>query len=161
MVRRQLGANVKASERNGILRFVDAYSWSSGHPRENEKFSVKGTLDLEQLATLVSEAGADIGQSVQRKEGGKRVIDSISSLLVNFDLPAVQKFLSQIGRTAVAFGGVTTLFVVEEGAVSEHMLNNIKYLMDGVLEFKDSFGKRKVRALNMKWLKFEKDWVGV
>jgi len=59
--------------------------------------------------------------------GGLRIIDSISSLLINFDLPAVQRFINQIGRTAFAFGGVTTLFIIEQGTVSDQVINNIKY----------------------------------
>jgi hypothetical protein len=31
--------------------------------------------------------------------------------------------------------------------------------MDGVIEFKEDIGKKKIRISNMKWIKFEKDWV--
>lgn len=154
-----MNAEVSGFEKKDLLRFVDAYTWSSGEARANEKFRVEGLLNLEVLSNLIVVASSDIGQSVQKKAGGRRVIDSISSFFVNFDLSAVQRFLSQIGRTALSFGGVTTLFVIEEGAVSEQDLNNIKYLMDGVLEFKEDYGRRKVRSSSMKWIGFEKDWV--
>lgn len=150
---------IKDYEARDILKLVDAYTWSSGEQRPEEKFKVEGVLNLEQLSTIIGAAGSLIGQSVQKKSGGRRAFDSISSFFINFDLPAVQRFLSQIGRTAYAFGGVTTLFVVEEGAVNEQGLNNIKYLMDGVLEFKEDYGRKKVRISNMKWVKFDKDWV--
>ena len=152
-------SKIKDYEERELLRFVDAYTWSSGEARANEKFKIEGVLNLDQLSGLIASAGVHIGQSVQRKLGGRRAIDSISSFFINFEIPAVQRFLSQIGRTALSFGGVTTLFVVEEGAVSEQNLNNVKYLMDGVLEFKEDYGRRKVRISNMKWIKFEKDWV--
>lgn len=154
-----LPEKTQSFEDKEILRFVDAYTWSSGEVRADEKFKVEGVLSLDQLSNLIGDAGADIGQSVQKKLGGRRAIDSISSFFVNFELSAVHRSLSQIGRTALSFGGVTTLFVVEEGAVKDQVLNNIKYLMDGVLEFKEDYGKRKVRASNMKWIKFDKDWV--
>jgi len=155
------GATPAQYEVKNILRFVDAFSWSSGQEKKNEKFKIEGVLSLEQLSNLISLAGNEIGQSIHRKAGGRRVIDSVSSFFVNFELPAVQRFLSQIGRTAHAFGGVTTLYTVEEGAVDEQGLNNIKYLMDGVLEFKEDYGRRKARVSNMKWIKFEKDWVEI
>jgi len=162
MVRRELvtllNISTKSFEEKSILKFIDAYSWSSGQERKEEKFAIHGVLDLNQLSGLISDAGTVIGQSVQRKEGGRRVIDSISSLLVNFELPAVQKFLSQVGRTAIAFGGVTTLFVLEEGSVSDQVLNNIKYLMDGIIEFKEDLGRKKIRVENLKWLKYDKSW---
>jgi CheY-like chemotaxis protein/KaiC/GvpD/RAD55 family RecA-like ATPase len=145
-------------ENNNALRFVDAYTWTSAEKRPQEKYRIEGVLNLEQLSDLISRAGNDIGQSVQQKSGGRRVVDSISSLFVNFELPAVQRFLSQIGHTALAFGGVTTLFVLEEGSVSEQIVNNIKYLMDGVLEFKEDLGKKRIRVSSMKWFKFGNEW---
>jgi len=157
LVRNEL--NSPEQENNDALRLIDAYTWSSGEARTQEKYRVEGVLSLDQLSNLISRAGSDIGQSVQKKHGGRRVIDSISSFFVNFELPAVQRFLSQIGRTALAFGGVTTLFVIEEGSASEQVINNIKYLMDGILEFKEDLGKKKIRASSMKWIQFENDWV--
>ncbi len=141
------------------LRFLDAYSWSLGETSVKEKFRIEGVLTLDQLSDLIGKAGADIGQSVQKKQGGRRVIDSISSFFVNFELPAVQRFLSSIGKTALSFGGVTTLFIAEEGAANDHVMNNIKYLMDGTLEFKEESGKRKIRASGMKWIKHFDDWI--
>jgi KaiC/GvpD/RAD55 family RecA-like ATPase len=99
-----------------------------------------------------------LGQSVQGKAGGRRVIDSISSLLVNFDLPSAQRFITQITRTAVAFGDVTTLFILEEGTVSEQVLNNIKYVMDGIIEFGEIDGVRSVRVQSMKWTAHSTQW---
>ena len=66
-------------EKSNQLRFVDAYSWSSMSPNENEAFAVKGSLELNQLSGLISDASYEIGQTPQVKAGGRRVIDSISS----------------------------------------------------------------------------------
>jgi CheY-like chemotaxis protein/KaiC/GvpD/RAD55 family RecA-like ATPase len=108
-------------EENGSIRFVDAYTWTSGEKRAQEKYKIEEVLNLDQLSSLIIQAGNDIGQSVQQKSGGRRVIDSISSFFVNFELPAVQRFLSQVGHTALSFGGVTTLFIIEEGSISEQV----------------------------------------
>lgn len=145
-----------AYEREGLLRVVDAYSWCSGLPAENERFAVSGVLELTQLASVISDAGAELGQTVQDKLGGRRIIDSISSLFIHFDLPVVQRFLGQVARTAVAFGGISTLYVLEKGSVSDQVLTNIKYLMDGVVEFNE---QGELRVLNMKWTDYEKSWV--
>ena len=63
----------------------------------------------------------------------------------------VQRFLNQVARTAVAFGGVTTLFVLEEGTVDTTILNNIKYIMDGVIEFNSVNNQRICKVSSMKW----------
>lgn len=146
-------------ENKNQLRFVDAYTWSSLAQPENEKFAITGTLELNQLSGIISDASYELGQTVQNKRGGRRVIDSISSLLINFDLASTQRFLNQIARTAVAFGGVTTLFIMEEGTVEEKVLNNIKYIMDGIIEFDEIDGQRSVRVASMKWSKYNNQWV--
>ncbi|NDC82047.1 response regulator [bacterium] len=141
-----------------LLRFVDAYSWSTFSAPESERFALNGMLELNQLAGIISDASFELGQTVQSKLGGRRVVDSISSLLINFDLPSVQRFLSQIARTAISFGGVTTLFLMEEGTVPDQTLNNIKYLMDGVVEFGQNDGEFQVRASSMKWTPHINRW---
>jgi len=141
------------------LRFVDAYSWSSLTQPEGEAFAVTGSLELNQFAGIISDASHELGQTVQHKKGGRRVVDSISSLFINFDLASVQRFLSQIARTAVAFGGVTTLFLIEEGTVDEKVLNNIKYVMDGILELDERDGQRMMRVASMKWTKYNNQWI--
>jgi len=152
------GQAMSELESAGLIRFVDAYSWSSFSQIDNEPFAVNGILELNQLSGVISDAGFELGQTVQNKLGGRRVIDTISSLLVNFELPSVQRFLAQIARTSLAFGGVTTLFIVEEGTVSPQILNNIKYIMDGVIEFGDIDHKRAVRVASMKWTKYANRW---
>ena len=110
----QLDKAIDHYESMDLVRFVDAYSWSSLNGQSTERFAVNGMLDLTSLASIISDASYEIGQTVQAKLGGRRVIDSISSLFVEFDLSTAQRFLNQIARTALAFGGVTTLFVLEQ-----------------------------------------------
>lgn len=150
---------VSEAESQGLVRFVDAYSWSSMLNPADERFAVTGVLELSHLAGIIGDASQELGQSIQHKVGGRRALDSISSLLIHFDLAQVQRFITQLARTALSFGGVTTLFVVEEGTVSEHVMNNIKYVMDGILEFKLENNQRFVRVGSMKWQQFDPTWV--
>jgi KaiC/GvpD/RAD55 family RecA-like ATPase len=96
---------------------------------------------------------------VRNRLGGRRVLDSISSLLINFELPSVQRFLAQVARNAVAFGGVSTFFVLEEGTVDDKTLANIKYLMDGVIETRVEDGRHMLRVASMKWTNHAREWV--
>ena len=156
-----MGQETSSFEDDVQLRFIDAYSWSALSPPQNEPYIVTGSLELNQLAGIISDASFEIGHSIQDKKGGCRVIDSISSLLIHFDLSVVQRFLNQIARTSLAFGGVTTLFIFEEGTVDETTLNNIKYIMDGVIEFKKENQQRHARVASMKWAKYNNEWVSV
>lgn len=146
-------------EEEDNFRLVDGYSWSKSSIKGSERFAVSGILELNQLAGVISDAGQELGQSHNDKSGGCRVFDSISSLFINFELASVQRFVAQLARTATSYGDVTTLFVVEEGAVAKETLNNIKYVMDGLLETRVADEHYYARVANMKWSKFSRDWV--
>ena len=165
MIRKKLdemvNKKIEEFEELNLFSIVDAYSWSSGANVKKEKYSINGILDLNQLSMVIADAGQNLGQSIQSKLGGRRVIDSISSLLINFDLSIVQRFLSQLARTSLAFGMVNTLFVLEEGTVADHILNNIKYIMDGVIETKQVDKEYYLRVASMKWIDYDRDWVKV
>ena len=148
-------------EQEGFLTLVDGYSWSRGSIGSTERFAVSGVLELNQRAGVIADAGHELGQSPDGKTGGCRVFDSISSLFINFELASVQRFVAQLARTATSYGGVTTLFIVEEGAVPEQTLNNVKYVMDGLIETKLENERYYVRIANMKWAKFSPAWVEV
>jgi CheY-like chemotaxis protein/KaiC/GvpD/RAD55 family RecA-like ATPase len=144
-----------------LFRLVDAYSWCGGGAGTGERFAVTGILELTQLSGVVSDAAAELGQTLQERRGGRRVIDSISSLLVNFELPSVQRFVAHLARSAASFGAVNSLFLVEEGSVSDHILNNIRYVMDGVLEFKREESRHFLRVGSMKWRRASSAWVEI
>jgi CheY-like chemotaxis protein/KaiC/GvpD/RAD55 family RecA-like ATPase len=152
--------NLHQYEQDNFFRLVDCYSWNRGMAKTEEKFAISGMMELNQLASIVSDAGAELGQTITEKLGGRRVVDSVSSLFVNFELLQVQRFLAQLARTASAYGGVATIFILEAGAISERELNNVKYLMDVVLELKLE-DLHLARVLNMKWSKFFREWVSI
>jgi CheY-like chemotaxis protein/KaiC/GvpD/RAD55 family RecA-like ATPase len=151
---------LESSERKDYFRLVDCYSWSRGRATGNERFMVTGAMELNQLAGLISDAGAELGQTVNDRLGGRRMVDSVSSLFIDFELALVQRFLVQLARTASNYGGVSTLFILEEGSVSDQVINNIKYLMDIVLEVKFD-GSHMIRVANMKWSRFSREWISI
>lgn len=161
MVRNEIGSRYRLDlslhEGQNLIRFVDAYSWSGGRTASTERYAIKGTLELSDLSQLIGEAAFDLGQTEQLKQGGRRVVDSISSLFLNFDLPYVQRFIAHLARSA-HFAGVSTIFVVEEGASNDQALNNIKYVMDAVLEFKAESQRFLGRAQSMKWATARSEW---
>lgn len=150
---------VNEYEREGSFCLVDGYSWSQGNIRSTERFAVSGLMELNQLAGVISDAGMELGQSVGGKAGGRRILDSITSLFINFELASVQRLIAQLARTATSYGGVTSFYIVEEGAITEQTLNNMKYIMDGTIDFKVDSDHYYARVANMKWSKFSREWV--
>lgn len=155
------GGKLADYEAQNKFRLVDAASWSGGYATSaQERFAITGNLELTGLAGAIMDAGAELGQTIAKKGGGRRVIDSISSLFVYFDLPTVQRFLLGMARTAVSYGGVSTLFLLETGSVDERTLNNIKYFMDGIFEFRRE-SDFEMRVSNFKWQNCPKEWFKV
>lgn len=150
--------DLKKFEEDTTLRFVDAYSWSA-MTESQEAFYITGTLELAQLAGTIMDAGSELGQTVQEKKGGRRVFDSISSIFTSFELPSAQRFITQVARTAIPYGGVSSLFIIEEGTVDEKTLNNIKYIMDGIIELQSNRNQKMVRVAHMKWSRYQSSWV--
>jgi len=164
MVRRELNSkyslDLSSHEGQDQMHFVDAYSWSGGRTAPEERFAITGTLELSDLSALISEAGTELGQTDRLKKGGRRVVDSISSLFLNFELSYVQRFIAFLARSG-HFAGVSTIFVVEQGACNDQTLTNIKYIMDGVLEFKNEDQRFLGRAQTMKWETARPEWIDV
>ncbi|MBN9389194.1 MAG: response regulator [Chloroflexi bacterium] len=151
------GGKLDDYEQTDKFRLVDASSWSSGVGSTKERFAISGRLELTGLAGAIIDAGSELGQTTSVKAGGRRVLDSITSLFVYFDLPSVQRFLMQMARTATSYGEVSTLFLLEQGAVDDRTLNNLKYFMDGIFEFRAE-PRMEMRVANLKWQEHSKDW---
>ena len=164
VVRREVNSkyslDLSGHEGQDQMRFVDAYSWSGGRTAPEERFAITGTLELSDLSALISEAGTELGQTDRLKKGGRRVVDSISSLFLNFELPYVQRFIAFLARSG-HFAEVSTIFVVEQGACNDQTLNNIKYIMDGVLELNNQDQRFLGRAQTMKWGTARLEWIDV
>ena len=162
VVRRELNQkhqlDISGYEGQNQMRFVDAYSWSGGKTSVQEKYAITVTLELADLSALINEAAADLGQADPQKQGGKRVLDSISSLFLNFELSYVQRFVAYLARSG-HFAGVTTIFIIEEGSCDYQALNNTKYIMDGVLELKVEGEKFLGRVQTMKWANPNREWI--
>ncbi|HTM11231.1 MAG TPA: response regulator [Verrucomicrobiae bacterium] len=152
------GLDAPASEIRGGLRFIDAFSWSGGRVPADEPFCVKGALDLSELSALINEAAEELEQTEAAKQGGRRVLDSLSSLFLKFDLPYIQRFIAYLARSG-QFAEVTTFFVLEQGTCDEQSLNNIKYLMDAVVEFKHDKQRYLAKIQSLKWAPAGPDWL--
>lgn len=110
--------------------------------------------DYDGMLKTIAEAGEEIDQSIQKKRGGRRIVDSISGLISHFGETRIYQFLSQIVHTAAAFGGVTTLYTLEEGTVTTQQGATIRSLMDGVIELKEETAGIYAKVVNMKWIDF-------
>ena len=154
------GLDVGSYESQAAVRFIDAYSWSGGRIPADERFCVKGALDLSDLSALVAEAAGELEQTEELKKGGRRALDSLSSLFLKFELPYIQRFIAYLARSG-QFADVTTFFIVEQGTCDEQALNNIKYLMDGVLEFKNEEQKFLAKVQSLKWGSVKPEWLDI
>jgi DNA-binding response OmpR family regulator len=121
----------------------------------------KKPASIDELLNIVTGAGDEVEQNIQKKKGGRRVMDSVSGLFLNYDEGTVNRFLAQFVHTASAFGGVTTLYTLEEGTLTTQQNSMIKSLMDGVIELKMEQTGVFASVVNMKWVDVSKDKVKI
>ena len=152
------GVDPAACEGQAALRFIDAFSSSGGRIPADEPFAVKGGLDLSELSALVTEAAEELEQTEAAKKGGRRVLDSLSSLFLKFDLPYIQRFIAYLARSG-QFADVTTFFLLEQGTCDEQALNNIRYLMDAVVDFKRDEQRYLAKVQSIKWAQARPEWL--
>ena len=140
-----LGGPAAAFAGKDSFRMVDLIS-AVGDGRD--KLAAGPSID-ELLERMIA-AESEIGQDLKGRAGGRRVLDSISALVGNFGLALTFRFLSNFVHTSVAFGGAATLFTLEEGSLSLREENNIKNLMDCVIELKMEAIGVYARVLSLK-----------
>jgi CheY-like chemotaxis protein/KaiC/GvpD/RAD55 family RecA-like ATPase len=129
---------------------------------KSDTFKIVGPMELEMVKTaniedtlkMIIETGMEIGHSIQKKSGGRRVVDSISGLVLSFGEAPVYQFLSQIVHTSKAFGGVTTIYTLADEAVTGEQSANIKNFMDIVIQLKVEPAGVYAQITNMKWAKY-------
>jgi KaiC/GvpD/RAD55 family RecA-like ATPase len=144
-----------------IKKLEELTQLSSASLLNSELIRIVGSMDLGMVKTLniedtlrkIIEAGMEIGQSIMKKSGGRRVIDSISGLFLNYGEVQGYQFLSQIVHTSKAFGDVTTIFTLSDEAVTPQQSANIKNYMDIVIELKAETAGVYAQVTNMKWSK--------
>lgn len=146
-------------ETNKLLALVDASSWAGGLKRTPGGQTLESFQEINYLARAIADAGLELGQNPIAKRGGRRVVDSISSLFAHFELAVVQGFLANLIRASTTHGGVTTVLTLEEGIVEEKLINNIKYFFDGVFETKKEGSDLLLRVASMKWLQVSDQWI--
>ncbi|MFN3467252.1 MAG: RAD55 family ATPase, partial [Candidatus Brocadiales bacterium] len=146
-------------ETNKLLALVDASSWAAGLKRTPGGQTLESFQEINYLARAIADAGLELGQNPIAKRGGRRVVDSISSLFAHFELAVVQGFLANLIRASTTHGGVTTVLTLEEGVVEEKLINNIKYFFDGVFETKKEGSDLLLRVASMKWLQVSDQWI--
>lgn len=119
------------------------------------------TSNIEDTLKMIIDIGMEVGQSIMKKSGGRRVVDSISGLILTFGEAPVYQFLSQIVHTSKAFGDTTTLYALADEAVTPQQSANIKNFMDVVIELKAESAGIYAQVTNMKWSDFERTKVKI
>jgi circadian clock protein KaiC len=123
----QMGGDPNANIRNKQLQFIDAFSYRTGESVDREKFEVDNVRDLTGLSVMVK------GQ-IDNKNKLRLVINTVSTLSIYNTSIALLDFIQmQVARLKKK--NHSGLFIVHEGMIDEKVLQGIKAIVDGVLEF--------------------------
>jgi circadian clock protein KaiC len=126
--------NYKTYEKNGLVRYVDAYSMSIGIT-EKDKYAeyIPNAIDLAAINLALNRAQ----QAVMGKHTHHLIIlDSLTTLLANTNSPTVFRF-TQVMKGRCKMAGATTVFTMGSGIHPDSDVQLFRGIMDGVIEFKE------------------------
>jgi len=125
------GFGIEKYEEEGLLKFIDCYSQMIGvatTPRNSVTF-IPSLLDLTNVTVAISKLCTEFWK---KELEICLVFDSISSLLIYSNLPAIMRFLHVFtGRLRMV--GATSLLIVEEGMHDLATMTSLKQLVEGLI----------------------------
>jgi KaiC/GvpD/RAD55 family RecA-like ATPase len=148
-----LKVNVPSCETKRLLNFIDWYTQKSkaivGMEEHDTVFIPSKDIANLEIALMTS---LDKLEFSPTKRG---VFDLITSALGMYNLSEVTEFL-QRQKSRLKKGGITSLFIVEEGAHDERVLSSLKHISDGVIIIsKDDEGALFIQVESMDGSKFD------
>jgi KaiC/GvpD/RAD55 family RecA-like ATPase len=149
----QLKVNISSCEKKDILKFVDWYTQKSkaniGMEERDAVFLPSkdiANLDIALMASL---------EKLEFSPTKRGIFDLITSALNAYDISEVTEFL-QRQKTRLKRAGITSLFIVEQGAHDERILATLKHISDGVIIIsKDKDGAIFIQVESMENSKFD------
>ncbi len=156
-----LGFDVDRFLKSGLLHLVDLQPIVSEKPART-KFGISGWLKGPNSTQPVLDIERVIEDAVTGLGKPAVVLDSLTTLLLRTPeselLRLVQSLLVRLKRL-----GASSIFSLTSGNYSEHFVNVLRSLFDGVLELKvdESTGglKRLLRIFSLKGTQHTSDWV--
>ncbi|NHJ48804.1 MAG: hypothetical protein FK733_13555 [Asgard group archaeon] len=123
----QMGGDPNSNIRAKQLQFIDAFSYRTGESVDRSKFEVDNIGDLTGLSVMVK-------SQIDSKTKLRLVINTVSTLSIYNTSIALLDFIQmQVARLKKKKHG--GLFIVHEGMLDEKVLQGIKAIVDGVIEF--------------------------
>lgn len=141
------------------LRVIDCtYFRASTVVTRKEKYTLESPYDLSQLLRLVLQTISDLSKEKMRTV---LVLDSLSSLLLYNDDLTVTRFVDSLTSWTRELD-LSTFILLEEGCHDEKFTNTVRYLSDGVLEFRidesEKGPERKLRISVLKGVPYPRRW---
>jgi len=130
-------------ERQGMVRYVDAYSRAIGgeDPVPGCEY-VDGPVNMSALALAVNKAAAEL---LQRHPKHRLILDSVSTLAAAVNAQTTFRFL-QVFVGKAKRGGATSLLLLDEGMHTESEVQTFKHLVEGVLHLRGENTKRMLHV---------------
>lgn len=142
---------------DGRLIFVDCYSWRMGYGRESKNvFSVDSLVDLGTIGIKISDALDNAG------DDAALLFDSLSPIILHSSSDAAIHFI-EMTFAKLKERGLTAMINFEKGVHDEKIVNVIRSMVDGIIEFKleeeDGELMHYIRVFSMKDARYVNKWI--
>lgn len=147
-------------EKNGLMRYVDVYSWRLEGVDINPLVHMAGSpSDLNEISYCIDEAIQKLGQESEQK---RFVFDSLTQLFLHNEASSVFKLIEKI-TSKLSANNYTSLFILDEGITDEKVVNTLNYLTNGTILTRRMHTKlgreeRQIRVDRMEGMEHGLNW---
>lgn len=124
--------NYKKYEKKNLIKWIDLYSKRSGIEIKDKNIKCIDVNDLDVIGLSIKE----VLNELNRREEYYRMVMPLSTLTLTFGASEIFRFLEDICGKCKSDRSVV-LYHLIKGMHNENDVQKIKYLMDGVIEFKE------------------------
>jgi KaiC/GvpD/RAD55 family RecA-like ATPase len=154
---KSIGFDAAGPLQNGMLHFLDCYSWRVGMGGQKERAGIVSVGGMDNLNALAIKV-----EDLLKTKPKIVVFDSISTLNLHSEEKSVLRFLEVFSGRIMDIGA-TAILVVESGVQSKEFERIVNSVSDGVIETKfeekNSGLAHCMRVLSMKNTRHISKWV--
>jgi len=127
---RDFGWDPQKYEEDGLLIFVDCFSWRIGG--SGERHAVLNDLSYDRLADIIRIAHDDLKEKKQQRF----VVDSMTALLPQLEMQDALRFLSWLKARSVQFPGTSDLWFAHKTSMGQQLYSVLLDNVSGILELR-------------------------
>lgn len=148
----------KSFNKEGLVRMYDLFTKHSDGRILKEGHRIFNIEDRDDFKRFQTDLVYLMEELVQQYHGGVMIMNSLSPLINQVEQNDLMKFLQVVIARSKSYR-FTNIMDMATGVHPENVENSVEYLMDGILEFKETENRNSLRLKGFRHGILTRDWV--